>query len=54
MCNEQTENKNKKTNPILKNNLNNKRWARGMAQVVEHLPSKCEALSSNPPQKKSI
>jgi hypothetical protein len=21
---------------------------RGMAQVVEHLPSKCEALSSNP------
>jgi hypothetical protein len=23
-------------------------WAGGVAQVEEHLPSKCEALSSNP------
>jgi hypothetical protein len=24
------------------------KWAGGMSQVVEHLPTKCEALSSNP------
>jgi hypothetical protein len=31
----------------LKDNLKAK-WAKGMNQVVEHLPSKQEALSSNP------
>jgi hypothetical protein len=31
----------------LKNNLSEK-WAGGMAQVVEYLPTKFKALSSNP------
>jgi hypothetical protein len=29
-------------------NLNNERWPGGVAPVVECLPRKCEALSSNP------
>jgi hypothetical protein len=31
--------------PVLK--VNNTKRADGMTQVVEHLPSKCEALSTN-------
>jgi hypothetical protein len=33
--------------------MDKKHWAGGVAQVVEHLPSKCEALSSNPSIKNS-
>jgi hypothetical protein len=37
----------KKVRPYLKNNLKQK-MAGGMDQVVEYLPSNCEAMSSNP------
>jgi hypothetical protein len=37
----------KTVRPYLKNKLNLK-GLKGMAQVVEHLPSKCNALSSKP------
>jgi hypothetical protein len=46
----------KNIKPYLKNNLKGKRGG-DMAQVVEHLPSKCAALSSNPTsgkKKKSV
>jgi hypothetical protein len=32
--------------PFFDNPKKNPPWAGGVAQVVEHLPSKCEALSS--------
>jgi hypothetical protein len=41
----------KKRDPHLQNNQSKR--AGGVAQVVEHLPSKCKALSSNPKTKKS-
>jgi hypothetical protein len=37
-----------KVRPYLKNAQHTKKRASGVAQVVNHLPSKCEAQSSNP------
>jgi hypothetical protein len=37
--------------PILKK-YSTQKWAGGVVQIVEHLPNKCEALSSNPSTEK--
>jgi hypothetical protein len=42
----------KKGNPISK--ITSAKWAEGVPHVVEHLPRKHEALSSNPDLKNSI